>query len=112
MIQDCSAGCGTVPLAATGTDISIISGAQSTVMLDLGPNLCAKLTTPSVSQSHFTAGDSSWKTDSCQVFENANPYDRHQLISVSAAGVAGAWVRIETDTSTQTDFCALTCAAP
>ena len=108
VVQDCTQGCDVVSLDTAGIDGGILVAKDTSMAFDLGPNLCARLTTPEGSQSALKAVDSGYTLTRCQVFDNKNPTGKHWGLMAGPAGVA-SWVRAETGKSEYPGFCELSC---
>lgn len=102
-VRDCTQGCEKVPLTEPGSDVSVAVGPDTVVLLELAPELCARVSSSPGSQALFHAQDSGYAISACQVFDNEGAYGRARVIVAEAAQVRDAWVRVETG-------CQLSCA--
>lgn len=99
---DCRQGCEPVELSAPG-ELDVHARADAPVRFSLYANLCARLTGPAL--FHDASG---YGLESCQVFDNRNPYGT--VYDFTAEPSSSAVLRVETGVAEFGSFCQLSCA--
>lgn len=109
VVEDCTKGCDTIPLASANLDVSYLAASDTALTFDLSDNLCARLTTSEGSASMLKTVDSGYELTGCQVFDNRNVNGSHMMPTATAPGV-DAWLRVVTGKAEYPGYCELSCA--